>query len=184
MMKWTSTACILGLGLSVLAASSTQARAWRQYGPHVHGVSNLDVVLEGSALEIALAAPGHNMVGFEHPPATPAEHQRLDAALALLKSPASWLIPARDGACSLLEAKVEPHGYDRGDQPADGGNDHTEIHAHYRYHCQLPAQLKQLEVNLLEHFPETREVVVNLVLPSRQDQQILQAGQHRVDLMP
>jgi hypothetical protein len=183
-MKWINQGCILGLVLATLAASDLQARAWRQYGPHVHGVSNLDVAIEGPALEITLAAPGHNMVGFEHPPYTPQEHQRLDAALAVLKSPASWFTPASAAGCTLLEAKVEPHGYDSGDKPASHGNDHTEIHAHYRYHCQVPANLDHLDVGLMERFAETREVVVNLVLPDRQDQKILQAGQQRIDLKP
>lgn len=183
-MKRISQGCILGLVLAALVAPDLQALALRQYGPHVHGVSNLDVVIEGQTLEATLAAPGHNMVGFEHPPYTPQERQRLDAALAVLKSPASWFIPARAAGCTLLDAKVEPRGYDNGDKAASHGNDHTEIHAHYRYRCQTPASLDHLDVSLIERFAETREVVVNLVLPDRQDQKILQAGQQRVDLTP
>ncbi len=175
----TVLAC--GLLWSVDIASAGEVR---QSGPHVHGISHLDVAMEGDTLEVSLAAPGHNIVGFEHPPYTPQQTRQFDAALAILKLPASWLIPAGGAGCSMIEARVEPHGYDVGDKPASETDDHTDIDAHYRYRCRSPEGLDHIDVGLADFFPETQQVVVDLVMPGRQDQQLLEAGQHRVALKP
>jgi hypothetical protein len=156
----------------------------RQSGPHVHGISQLDVALEGDTLEVSLAAPGHNIVGFEHPPYTPEQTSQLAAALGILKLPTSWLVPARAAGCSVLEVSVEPHGYDVGDKPASETDDHTDIDAHYRFRCASPASLDHVDVELADFFPETKQVVVELVMPDWQGQQVLENGQHRVLLKP
>lgn len=178
---------ILGCGLSAMfavTACAAVASPPRQFGPHVHGITHLDVGVEGSTLELWLAAPGHNIVGFEHPPSTPAQKQQLTAAMALLRSPVQWFAPDIAAGCTLLDTVVEPHGYDSGDAPATAGNDHTDIDAHYRYHCRRPASLNYIDISLADFFGETRQIVVALVLPGREDQQVLLTGQHRITLVP
>ena len=39
-------------------------------GAHVHGVSELNIVIEGNKIEIQLRTPAKNIVGFEHEAST------------------------------------------------------------------------------------------------------------------
>jgi hypothetical protein len=172
------------LALALLASPVVHAGMMRQLGPHVHGISHLDIALDGKTLDVSLSAPGQNIIGFEHPPYTPPEHRQLDAAMAMLKTPARWFSPAAQAHCSLVEMTVEPHGYAANDKPATEADDHTDIDAHYRYRCEMPAGLDKIDVALADCFPETHQIVVDLVTANRQDQQILQDGQHRVVLAP
>jgi hypothetical protein len=172
------------LALALLASPAVHAGKPRQFGPHMHGISHLDIALDGKTLGVSLSAPGQNILGFEHPPYTPSEHRRLDAAMAMLKSPARWFSPSGQAHCSLVEMTLEPRGYAAGDKPATEADDHVDIDAHYRYRCEMPDALDTIDIALADRFPETHQTVVDLVTARRQDQQILQDGQHRVLLAP
>jgi hypothetical protein len=170
------------LTLLVAVAAPTPAQVVRQYGPHVHGITTLDIALDRQALQIALAAPGINMVGFEHPPHDAREKQQLDAALAALEAPGSWLQPAKAADCRLLDAHVEPHGFAAASPSA--GHEHADIDARYDYRCDAPDALDHIDVHLTDRYPATHQVIANLVLPQRQDRQVLGPGDYRIVLSP
>ncbi|TNY26441.1 hypothetical protein BV497_08845 [Fulvimonas soli] len=175
-------AAALLLVAASMPADGVRAQTLRQHGPHVHGIATVDVALDGPALQIAVEAPGANLVGFEHPPHDAQERARLEAVLAALRAPSGWLSPAPGADCRLLDADVQPHGYDA--PPADGGDAHADIDARYDYRCATPEALAYIDIRLADRYPATRQVVVNLVLPQRQDRQVLGPGDHRVALAP
>lgn len=170
------------VALAIAMAGPAPAQVVRQHGPHVHGITTLDIALDRGALQIALNMPGTNMVGFEHPPHDAREKQQLDGALAALNAPGEWLHPAKAAACRLLDAHVEPHGFDGA--PASGAHEHADIDASYDYRCDEPGALDHIDVHLTDRYPGTHQVIANLVLPQRQDRQVLGPGDYRVVLSP
>ena len=64
-------------------ASPSALSADRHHDAHEHGVSKLNLVIEGKRLEMELGSPGSDIVGFEHAPATDADRKAIvDAANA------------------------------------------------------------------------------------------------------
>jgi Protein of unknown function (DUF2796) len=62
----TVTLCILALFPAGIALADEAEH--REHGPHVHGVAQLNVALDGNVLWIELNSPAMNIVGFEHAP--------------------------------------------------------------------------------------------------------------------
>jgi len=69
-----------------------------QHSAHLHGHAELTLALEGRALEINLASPAANIVGFEHK-ATSSEQLRGGAVLVFR---GRLLLKANKGGCVCL----------------------------------------------------------------------------------
>jgi hypothetical protein len=151
---------------------------YREHGPHVHGVGDLNVALEGSGLLIELHGPAANIVGFEHPPTNAAETQAVDDARARLADPARTFQPNAEAGCEL--SAVEVFMELAGDQPGPG-HDHGHDHDHghegethsdagvaYSFECASPGALKTLRARLFEQFPGTERLRVQLITPNGQ----------------
>lgn len=119
------------LVLLSLSAPAVQADESRQLGAHVHGVSRLDVAVEGKTLEMALAAPGMDIVGFEHAPSSPAGETAVAEALAALRDPLALFVLPEAAGCKVEGAEaaleLEEHGHDHDeDHDHDDGHDHDD----------------------------------------------------------
>ncbi|WP_243041271.1 ZrgA family zinc uptake protein [Dyella sedimenti] len=174
---------IIPFALSTLVLSpGLMAQTLRQSAPHVHGITHVTIALENQDLQVELEAPGINVVGFEHPPGDAQQQAQLKAALALLGKPQDWMQPADAAQCRLADAQVTPHGYDT--TQTEGGHEHADVDARYDYRCAAPDALAHIDIHLAERFPATHQLVVDLVLPQREDRQVLEAGSYRVRLAP
>jgi len=151
----------------------------RHLGPHVHGQASVGVSVEADALDAQLSLPGHDAVGFEHPPGSAQERAALDKALAVLRS-GTWLVPAADAHCTLVSATVSPHGFGGATEP--GG--HADIDAVYHYTCHSPARLDHVDVRLAAAFPGLQKIVVDTIGASGSNQQTLQGTASHVELKP
>jgi len=151
----------------------------RHLGPHVHGQASVGVSMEADALDVQLSLPGHDAVGFEHPPGSAQEHAALDKALATLKA-GTWFVPAAAASCTLVSATVSPHGFGGATEP--GG--HADIDAAYHYTCHTAARLDHVDVRLAAAFPGLQKIVVDTIGGSGSNQQTLQGTASHVDLQP
>lgn len=166
-----------------LAPDNTHAQALRQHSPHVHGTTTVDIALEEDDLQIAVTAPGANMIGFEHPPHDATERHQLATVLSALRSPTAWLRPAEPARCTLQDTAVLAHGYNEG-SGLTGNPEHAHIEARYDYRCAVPGKLDHVDIHLADRYPATRRVVVDMILPGRQDRRELGPGEYRVSLAP
>lgn len=140
------------------AMTTLASAAERQLGPHVHGQATVNVSAEGSALDVELSLPGHDAVGFEHPPASAAESAALAKATATVDM-AAWLQPSGAAACTLATHSVQANGYGAVREP--GG--HADFDATYHFQCLHPGQLRTLDIRLIQAFPSVQKVVVNTI---------------------
>ena len=103
---------------------------------HEHGVTHLDLVLDGGALAVRLQAAGHHIVGFEHSAETDEQRAALAAAKAALADGAALIVPAAAAQCRLRKAEVTAPGttgaaHDHGHDHDHGHHgDHAHGHAH------------------------------------------------------
>ena len=165
--------------LAIISAVQADDHEHRQHGAHQHGVAQLNIVLEGDALEIELASPAMNIVGFEHKPENHQQEHQLNQAVSRLRmSEQVFTLPAA-AACVLAAAQVES-----GLLEGEGAHQHQDQHVHeghadfdadYRFTCANPAALTHVDVQLFKLFPATEEIEVQLISP---------AGQRALELNP
>lgn len=144
-------------------------------GAHEHGIAQLNVALDGQALEVELQSPAMNLVGFEHAATSDADKAKVATVRKTLEQPlALFNLPTAAG-CELNEHELESPLF--GDTPhddeqakADGHHhEHSDVHAHYQFTCATPTALDQLGLaGLFKTFPATQKVQLQLIAPSGQ----------------
>ena len=170
-----------------------QAEEQHHHGAHVHGIAHLNVALEGKNLYMEFVSPAANIVGFEHHPKNKTERDAVESARNTLKNAeAVFTLPPAAGA-RLVEADVASttehdehhdaeHGHEgEGHHEDKAGSDHAhhDAHAHegethsdfkavYRFSCQNPDKLANIEVRLFELFPGIEAIEVQILTEMKQ----------------
>jgi hypothetical protein len=167
------------IALTFAVTSAAVHAEQRHLGPHVHGQATLQLSVEGPAMDVSLSIPGHDAVGFEHPPTTADQTATLTNARDVLQRGA-WLQPVATAGCSAPPAKVVADGFDANAKP--GG--HGDFDVTYRFTCSSPDRLNSLEVGLFKAFPTLQRVVVDIVTASGATEQVLDRPMTHVTLSP
>lgn len=170
-------------------------------GAHVHGLAEINLIVEGSLLIIDMVSPGFNKVGFEHQPRTGEQRQAIREAKELLAEGEELFALPPAAHCRLVRAEIGSdfdldHRHEHGDHShdhqhghGDHGHDHHHGHGHkhdhdhdhadftglWEFHCERPERLDRIDFRLFEHFPGTERIRVQAVTP---------AGQVGADLRP
>ncbi|MEM8823625.1 MAG: DUF2796 domain-containing protein [Pseudomonadota bacterium] len=145
------------IGLAAAETRSLQA--------HIHGRLTLLIALDGPALEIALEAPGADIVGFEHEAKTAAQKAAVAAALDELSDPMTLFLLPDNAGCVGQSADVELR--------QEGT--HSTFEAVYSFGCTDPLALTEVETRLFDLYPSVQQIDVEYVTP---------AGQGAADLVP
>jgi hypothetical protein len=165
---------VLSLSLSGVAIGGD---AHREYTSHVHGVSRLDVAVDGPQLYLSLVSPAANLVGFEHPPRNDDQRGKADAATEQLRDAMTLFAPSPAADCRQVEVEVESpwehdghdhHDHDKHDHGHDDAHMHADFTAEYRLTCASPGALEGLTLGLFERFPLTERIDVQFVVGDRQ----------------
>jgi hypothetical protein len=157
-------------------------------GAHQHGVAQLNLVIEGSRVEIELDSPADNLVGFEYIPTREEDLAKVRAAYEQLQD-ASSLFRFPDAAqCSQEDATLNSplftaldktgHSHDHQHGEAHDASAHNDIEAQYRFECGNPAALDRIEVVLFERFPATERLVLQAISEKGQQGGELTAAQN------
>jgi len=162
----------------------------RQHAAHVHGIAELNVVLEGNEVHVELDSPAANIVGFEHAPSSEADHGAVDKAVAILKQGSKLFVFNEAAGCRQEEVDIESaliedehgeHAHEDGHSDEHGHEDeevHSEFEVAYHFECAAPAKLTQLSVELFEMFPGTGKLEVQYVIEDKQGAAELNAKNH------
>ena len=180
-------------------ASPSALSADRHHDAHEHGVSKLNLVIEGKRLEMELGSPGSDIVGFEHAPATDADRKAIVDAAERLKDGATLFVTPAAAGCNLQSAEIEAPGAEKKEKHHGHGHDHgkdkhghqnykadeethSEFHAHYRYVCDHPKKLSHIDAKFFAVFPRAREIEVRAITPENQFRRELTAENTRLTL--
>ena len=88
-------------------AVAANAAVAAEHTAHVHGVTKLNVAIEGETVEMELIAPGADIVGFEHAPESAKDKAAVKSATATLEDGAGLFVFPREADCRLMEAEIE-----------------------------------------------------------------------------
>ncbi|WP_446830673.1 ZrgA family zinc uptake protein [Candidatus Foliamicus sp.] len=78
---------------------------------HVHGVIELGIVVEGDAVAVSLTAPLSDVVGFEHPPESDEQLERIENAAAMFSSAEAMFGLADSANCTVSTMSVDGPEY-------------------------------------------------------------------------
>ncbi|MFN3145191.1 MAG: DUF2796 domain-containing protein [Paracoccaceae bacterium] len=121
--------CALAV-VGIFAAGASHADEPRSAAAHQHGTIAIEIAVEGGEIQIALYAPGADIVGFEHTPSTDADKQAVENARAILSDPfALFGLPDAAG-CAVEHASVSITAETAGSDDHDHDHDHEEGHDH------------------------------------------------------
>ena len=180
----------IALALMIPALPATAQSAG--LAAHVHGVAELNLVLEGHDLHLELRSPAMNLVGFEHEPRSKANHEAVEKAAAALKDGNALFALTRSAKCHQETVEVESalleddgrHGHkeehthhEKHDHEEHHDEEtHSEFHAEYRFHCEHPERIESLRVNLFQVFPGMEKINAAVITEKRQSGQSLNAA--------
>lgn len=156
---------------------------------HVHGMANLDIVLEDTMLLASIKAPAADLVGFEHVASTDEDTNKVYDMLGKMElANVLWTLPEA-AQCERQETHVEHdllenvdhsgHDHDH-DHKHDDDHAHSDVMVDYYYECANPEQLGNVRVNLFDNFPSLHELQGQLILPSGQKGQTLTPSQNMI----
>ena len=132
------------------------------HGAHLHGVAELTVAVEASAIEMMFTAPAASVVGFESKAASSEQLKAVEDARLVLRDPFR-LVTFVGKECDLVQAVVDltsisssqkdehddhDEGHDEGHDDHDSVDDeesHSDIIAKYEFKCSSDDQLKKLK---------------------------------------
>jgi len=164
----------LPAGVLMIAVGSTAPAEERhpQLEAHRHGQGTLDVAIEGDRMVMELGAPGTDIVGFEHEPATEAETAATDEARSLLREPLTLFGIPEAAGCRAESVEVV-----RTEEAA-----HAEFHGTYTLVCRSIEDLIRMTLRYFEAFPAAEELVVSVVGPRSQSRYFLDRSNPVIDL--
>lgn len=161
-----------GIFIVVSAAYAEEDR--RELGPHVHGRATLAIAVEANNVRMEFAAPGMDIVGFEHEAETARQKRAVETALADLREPLKLFIFPESTGCTVTSAEVKVIAEDQEHHDAAAEADdtaeteeledqHTEFRATYALACADAAQLTSIYFPFFDRFAEAHALAVTII---------------------
>ena len=180
-----------------MAVPASQGRAeehagHRKHGTHVHGLAQMNLVVDGENIYLELASPAMNIIGFEHFPASADQQHAVHEAAEKLADGDSLFAFTSAAACRLVSAEVDSplmnsahhgehsHSDTHGEDYAAGA--HSEFEVRYHFSCSHPDKLESLNVGLFSAFPGLEQIEVQTLSAAGQSGGTLNAGNDRLNL--
>jgi len=206
MIKTVCTFALMLLYLNGFNLPQIQAEEKHHHKAHVHGVAQLNVVLEDNELYIEFISPAANIVGFEHQPKTEKQKDAVKNAIKALKAGEELFALSRKAGTKLTTSKVVTdleieHGHEHEhvhkdeheehhSEEATHHEEHHEEHAHeahsdfmavYRFESKNPNQLTHMDVMLFQHFAGIETIDVQILTRTKVSAFELTAKKNRIN---
>ncbi|WP_341328006.1 DUF2796 domain-containing protein [Methylotuvimicrobium sp. KM2] len=153
---------ILFLSLCLFSAPTLAEK--RHHDAHIHGVAELNIVIENDTVLIEFESPAINLIGFEHKPRNDAQQLELQNALALLND-VDITASFEKGKCRATETHVRGPFDDDDQEGTEHGEqeEHSEFHAVYTLSCQNASAIGSVRTQLFDRFPGFEAIRVRWV---------------------
>lgn len=179
----------LALMACCATASTSVAATSREHGSHVHGVGNLNIVIDANMVHLELISPAANIVGFEHDPVDDVQKAQLEKAIHSLEDPEKLFTFSPDAECQAVAVSLggsmiadehdheehdgehghkDEHHHDAADHEHEDHSDHKDIEASYQFKCGAPEKLEQLELKFFTEFKAFGKVRLQMFSPNGQ----------------
>ena len=155
--------------ISVVAAEET-----RQVDKHEHGVGELNIAVEGNAMNLEFMIPGADIVGFEYEAKSDSDIALVNTALSKFQDFENIFTLSSSGNCNLVDAEIE---INQGDEHEDEHEDedehdhedeheeeaHNEFVAHYSFTCGNVKEIDRIDFPYFTTFPNSGELEIQFV---------------------
>ena len=142
--------------VSVSAAEET-----RQVDKHEHGVGELNIAIEGNAIDFEFFIPGADIVGFEYEAKTESDIALVNAALEKFGNFDNIFSLPESSNCNLVNSEIginQDDDHDEHDEEA-----HNEFVAHYSFNCGNIKEIDRISFPYFTTFPNSGELEVQFV---------------------
>ncbi|MBZ9898161.1 DUF2796 domain-containing protein [Mesorhizobium sp. BR1-1-6] len=168
------TGTLFAAGMFIVISTAHAEEDRRELGPHVHGHGTLAIAFEANNVQMELAAPGMDIVGFEHEAETAEQKSAVETALADLKEPLKLFALPDSAGCTVTSADVKVVAEEHEDHhtkveagEAAGSEEHeahhTEFRATYALACVDTAQASWLDFPFFDRFAGSGKLGVTVV---------------------
>ena len=138
-----------------------------EHSSHVHGLAEITIIIENNRLAIEVKSPAINLIGFEHKASTPKHISAVNQAELLLSNPEE-IFSFSNGHCQLINKSIDlphikktHHHLEKEHVKSINKHDnHSELIAHYSYHCEKTSALSAITVTLFDLFPSLQKIYV------------------------
>ena len=152
---------------------------YHQNAPHVHGISEILLMIRDTGIEIQLKSPASNIVGFEHAAETFKEKALVKQAKATLSSSKSLFI-FNGTSCTPISSLINVLGLLHNVDESPPSKNHKEVSGQYQFKCQSTVDLKNIEVHLFKEFPNISQIKVQWISKNEQGMSILKPSQNQL----
>ena len=150
----------------------------QETGSHVHGLTELNIVVVNRDLQIEFVSPAINLLGFERESTSPEETELLNEVVSKLQT-AKWLLGNTLDSCQMSIPVFEAPSFGRHEgheehEEHEGheGHEHEfETHADFRvqylFNC-LSAPPTEIVVTAFDHFNGIEEISARWIVGRQQ----------------
>ena len=147
----------------------------QETGSHVHGLTELNIVVVNRDLQIEFVSPAINLLGFERESTSPEETELLNEVVSKLQT-AEWLLGNTLDSCQMSTPVFEAPSFGGHEEHEDhedheGHEDEFETHADFRvqylFNC-LSAPPAEIVVTAFDHFNGIEEISARWIVGRQQ----------------
>ena len=144
----------------------------QETGSHVHGLTELNIVVVNRDLQIEFVSPAINLLGFERESTSPEETELLNEVVSKLQT-AEWLLGNTLDSCQMSIPVFEAPSFGRheGHEEHEGHEHEFETHADFRvqylFSC-LSAPPAEITITAFDHFNGIEEISARWIVGRQQ----------------
>jgi hypothetical protein len=170
---------VVGVSLLLFSFRVGTAAEKRRHEAHVHGVAEINIVVEGTKAIVEFRAPAESVMGFEHEAKTESDQKKRDAALEQLRTKKDQIVvfdpkfgcKSSDIKTAIVEEKGNHTKAQSGkdahkDQKKSG--EHRELHGTFSVACDKPLPGSRVRFGVSKVFPDIQEIKVQVLGDSAQ----------------
>jgi len=151
--------------ITVAAAEET-----RQVDKHEHGVGELNIAVESSAINLEFMIPGADITGFEYEAKSDSDIALVNAALSKFENFQNIFILPDSSNCDLVDAEIginqedDHNDHDEHDEHDEHEDEsHNEFVAHYSFSCRNVKEIDRIDFPYFTTFPSSGELEIQFV---------------------
>jgi hypothetical protein len=168
---------VLAFSLPLLFAGKGIAAEKRRAESHVHGVAEINIIVEGKRVVVEFHAPAESVMGFEHEAKSDVEKKKRDAAIKRINDRFNELVVFdKKFGCQSQAGKVtivqsdSSDGKDKKQGQGDHkkGAEHRELRATHNFECQKDPAGSRVRFGVTKVFPEIQEIKIQVLSDAKQ----------------
>jgi hypothetical protein len=180
--------CVCLSLLTAFISTSSNSTQHTHFDAHIHGVSELTLVIEKQQLELEMRSPAQNIVGFEHHAKTDKERAAVTKAKQRLMQHHN-LFSISDNHCVFINHDINisnminhQHHEHSIEHDEDENITHQNIIARYSYHCKKASLPLVITVKVFDLFVGIDQIHAKWITESKQGSSTLNHNNQTIEI--